>query len=107
MLQYLYQFDVLFENYLPDLYRHFQNEGVPPMLCFGKWFNSLFIISFPMSLCIRIWDNLLVYGSIYIFQVSLAILKLLEEPLMERDLDGINKYLKSFKKDELAAYQGT
>jgi hypothetical protein len=26
---------------------------------------------------------------------------------MQRDLDGINKYLKSFKKDELAAYQGT
>ena len=76
---------------------------IPPMLWLGKWFTSLFILSFPISLCIRIWDNLLVHGSIYIFQVSLAILRLIEKPLLSYDLDGINQFLKSFKDDELAA----
>lgn len=89
-MQYLYQFDVLFEQFLPRLYSHFQEQGMPPMLWLGKWFTSLFILSFPVSLCIRIWDNLLVHGSVYIFQVSLAILKLIEEPLLGYDLDRIN-----------------
>jgi F0F1-type ATP synthase membrane subunit a len=71
-----------------------------------KWFTSIFILSFPVSLCIRIWDNLLANGTIYLFQVSLAILKLLEPDLLKLDLDGICKYFSSFKEGEFASYQG-
>jgi hypothetical protein len=53
-----------------------------------------------LGLCIRIWDNLFVYGTRYIFQVSLAILKLIEDDLLQLDLSGINDYFKSFKDDD-------
>jgi hypothetical protein len=71
-----------------------------------KWFQSLFLYSFPLGLCIRIWDNIFVYGTRYLFQVSIAILRLIQNDLVQMDLSGINDYLKSFKDDEKVAYQG-
>lgn len=45
------------------------------------------------------------YGTHYIFQVSIAILRLIQHDLLQLDLSGINDYLKSFKDDEKLAYQ--
>ena len=53
-----------------------------------------------MGLCLRIWDNILVHGSIYIFKVAIAILQLVEEDLLKLDMAGINDYFKSFKEDD-------
>ena len=46
------------------------------------------------------------FGTHYIFQVSIAILRLIQYDLVQLDLSGINDYLKSFKEDEKAAFQG-
>jgi hypothetical protein len=48
----------------------------------------------------RIWDNLLVYGTRYIFQVSIAILRLTQHDLIHLDISDVNDYFKSFKDDE-------
>lgn len=65
--QYFYQFDQVFQYELPELHRHFTEISIPNLLWLQKWFQSIFLYSFPLGLCIRIWDNLLVYGTRYIF----------------------------------------
>lgn len=45
------------------------------------------------------------HGTRYLFQVSIAILRLVQDDLLMMDLSGINDYLKSFKEDEKIAYQ--
>lgn len=53
-----------------------------------------------MGLCIRIWDNLLVFGTRYIFQVSIAVLRLTQHDLINLDISDVNDYFKSFKDDD-------
>lgn len=48
-------------------------------------------------MCIRIWDNILVHGTRYLFRVTIAILKLVESHLYTEDISGVNDFFKSFK----------
>lgn len=98
-MQYLSIFKDLFEEYLPELFSHFENENLPDQLWIQKWFMSCFLYSFPMGLCIRIWDNLLAYGTRFLFNVSLAILFMLKDQLMDLDFSDINDYFKALKDD--------
>ena len=54
-------------------------------------------------MCIRVWDNIFTYGTYFIFNVVIAILKLGEKKLLSYDLDGITNYFKSFKELESKA----
>lgn len=62
---------------------------------------TCFLYSFPMELCIRIWDNLLAYGTRFLFNVSLSILKQVEYRLLELDMAEINEFFKLFKREDL------
>ncbi len=37
LLQYFYQFDYIFQQELPELYRHFEDIQIPNMLWIQKW----------------------------------------------------------------------
>jgi hypothetical protein len=52
-----------------------------------------------MGLCIRIWDNILVFGTRYIFRVTIAILRLVQNELFQLDISGVNEFFKSFKNE--------
>lgn len=56
---------------------------------------TLFLYSFPIKLCIRVWDNILVEGSAFIFKFPLAIMEIFEKELLEKDLDEINDLFES------------
>jgi hypothetical protein len=94
-------FDDLFQEWMPSLHNHFQNEGLHSTMWIQKWFMTCFLYSFPMDLCIRIWDNLLAYGTRFLFNVSLSILKSVEYRLLELDMAEINEFFKLFKRDDL------
>jgi len=53
-----------------------------------------------LGLCVRIWDNIFAHGTVYIFKVAIAILKLIEPEIIKLDLSKINDVFKSFKDDE-------
>lgn len=98
--RYLMIFDRLFEEILPNLHAHFKSEGIPELLWIHKWFSTCFLYSFPLGLCIRIWDNIFVYGTKFILQASIAILKLIEDDLLQISFSDINEYLKHLKEEE-------
>ena len=99
LIQYLKVFQELFKEWIPDLWDHFEMEGLPDQMWIHKWFMTCFLYSFPLGLCIRIWDNILAFGTRFMFNISLAILNLLKDQLLELDFNDINEFFKSLKDD--------
>ena len=93
-------FHELMDIYLPELHEHLTELGTPDLLWINKWFQTCFLYSFPLGLCIRIWDNILADGTKFFFKVTLAILKLVESELMKLDFSEINEYFKSFNEKD-------
>ncbi|CAI2386358.1 unnamed protein product [Moneuplotes crassus] len=95
--QFVYQFDKLFEKKIPKLKSHFDNIGYPAPVWLQKWFMTLFLYSFPMKLCIRLWDNLLVEGLVYIFKFPLAIMEILQLTLLKCNFEEVNEILSNLR----------
>jgi len=56
-----------------------------------------------MNLCIRVWDNILVEGSVFMFKFPLAIMAIFEKAMLEMDLEQINDLFESLNSEsELA-----
>ena len=94
LMKYVEVFHVLFENAMPQLHDHLSE--LPDLLWINKWFQTCFLYSFPLGLCIRIWDNIMADGTKFFFKVALAILKLTENDLITLDFSEINEFFKSF-----------
>jgi len=55
-----------------------------------------------MDLCIRIWDNILAYGTRFLFNITLALLELLQDRLLTLDMCQIDEFFKLLKDDDHA-----
>ena len=95
--QFVYQFESLFEEKLPELKSHFDQLGFYSDIYLQNWFMTLFNC-FPMDLWIRLWDHLLVEGLPYMFKFPLAIMQILENDLLAHDLEGVNEIIMSVRK---------
>ena len=91
----LYCVDRLIEMYLPALFSHFKEERVSPVMFASEWFTTLFTFTFPISFTRRVWTEFFVHGKLYIFRVSMAILKLLEKKLLKLPFESIVQMLKA------------
>ena len=79
---------------MPELHSHF--DDIPDLLWINKWFQTCFLYSFPLGLCIRIWDNILADGTKFFFKVALAILHLVQSDLLQLQMTDINEFFKRF-----------
>lgn len=98
--QLLYIFTILFEEMFPELKEHFENEGMGPAIWLMKWFMTLFLSSFPMGLCIRVWDNFLAEGRVFMFKFPLAIMKIFEQQMLNSSIEGLNDLINSLYLEE-------
>eukprot|EP00899_Mesostigma_viride_P024883 jgi/Mesvir1/557/Mv11408-RA.1 len=80
--QYLYQLDRLLGDAMPALAAHFVAEGVHASMFASQWFLTAFAYSFPLHLALRVWDMFLLEGMKVVFQVALALLKLMHDRLI-------------------------
>jgi hypothetical protein len=99
LMQYQAVFKDLFAELMPALHQHFENEDFPESLWVHKWFSTLFLYSFPFDFCIRAWDNILAYGTRFIFNISLAVLQQLEGELMGCGMVEILELFKKLKRE--------
>jgi len=100
LLKYVKVFGVLFKERLPDLHSHFNDINFPDLLWVHKWFQTLFLYSFPFSFCIRVWDNILADGTKFMFKAALALVKLAKDDLLKLDFTGINDFFKALSEDK-------
>lgn len=52
----IYQLECMVQEFLPDLYRHFQSEHFNTSMYASSWFLTLFTNQFPLSIVCRIMD---------------------------------------------------
>jgi cytohesin/brefeldin A-inhibited guanine nucleotide-exchange protein len=71
-------FKNLISKYLPRLNKHFTKLEITPELYFNRWISSFFIKAFPYDVLLKLWDNYIVKGEVFLFEISLTILKIQE-----------------------------
>jgi len=94
--QYLYILDRLIENHLPKVFSHFKGQGIVPMLFASEWFSTLFTYTFPFETTNRVWDFFFMEGTVYLFRVGLAMLKLSQDIILKSSFETIIEHLKIF-----------
>lgn len=89
--------ETLVEKTMPILWNHLVAMDVPLSVVSMPWFLSLFANSMPLPYAFRIIDILMLEGSKALFQVSLAILRVNGERLLEaEDNTAVIEILKSY-----------
>merc|ERR1740129_2361276 len=89
-----YQLNRLLEKSMPDLWHHFQQQGLETHMFASQWFLTLFSAKFPLFLVFRVLDVFMLQGTETIFQVSLALLMMVKKELLSQDFEGIMKYFR-------------
>lgn len=82
-------FESLVESNIPELWAHIQENDIQLSIVSLPWFLSLFFTSMPLEYAFRIIDIFLMNGPKTLFQVSLGILKVNFDDLMEAEEDGM------------------
>eukprot|EP00727_Mastigamoeba_balamuthi_P003736 m51a1_g1336 hypothetical protein (681) ;mRNA; r:309630-312565 len=90
-------FKELVTTYYPRLQQHFEDCSLSLELATTKWFLCVFVGSLPNETTLRIWDCFFLYGSVFLFRVAMAVLKVGEEHLRNTEnTTQLIKLLNSF-----------
>jgi hypothetical protein len=79
----LHVLSILIDQFLPKLSQHLKNYGVDIRPIAFAWFISLFIKTLPIESVLRVWDLLLIEGSVILFRVTLGILSVHAPALLQ------------------------
>lgn len=92
---YLSKFELLFSTHMPELYTHFQAEGVHVATFCTRWFLTFFssFETLAPTLVTRLLDIFIIDGWRIMFSVSLVILDELQSQLLKCDMEGILRVL--------------
>lgn len=92
---YVEVFMKLFTKNIPELKKHFEKLEIPEEVWISKWFRTLFTLSLPINICLRIWDCLIAFGLDFLLNFALAFMKYLETDLLKKqDLFDVIEYFK-------------
>ncbi|KAK2149211.1 hypothetical protein LSH36_462g01015 [Paralvinella palmiformis] len=89
----MFQLECMIQEHLPNLYSHFQVHGFYVSMFASSWFLTLFTQTLPIPVACRIFDVFLVEGLEMIFRVGFAILQLILDELLARDMEGMITFL--------------
>lgn len=66
---------LLSQEHLPELWQHFQEQGVEVHMFASQWFLTLYTAKFPLFMVFHYLDLFLLIGLDSVFQVALALLQ--------------------------------
>jgi len=91
---FLEEFDTLYNEHLPKLRDHFKSQGVVDHMWVSKWFSTLYLYRIPFAVAVRIWDNIVTKGTVYLFKAGIVILDTLQTELITQEIDEITQTFK-------------
>ncbi|XP_015648338.1 uncharacterized protein [Oryza sativa Japonica Group] len=97
--QYLYQFEKLVLEQMPQLGQHFIEEMINPSMYASQWFITVFSYSFPFHLTLRVWDVFLYEGIKVVFQVGLALLRFCHDELVKLPFEKLLHAFRNFPEE--------
>lgn len=110
----MYKLECLIQEFLPDLYQHFQTQSFHTSMYASSWFLTLFATVVPLSVACRVMDLFISEGMDVIFRVGIAILQSSQTELLSKDMELMLQFFQKeiavkFEADEeaffTAAYQ--
>lgn len=91
----MHQLDSLVHEQLPDLHAHFTLHTFHTTMYASSWFLTLFATSLPQDLAFRVMDLILAEGTIFIFQMGMAILRMSAIELMALDMEHMIRFFQN------------
>ncbi|XP_066857689.1 ecotropic viral integration site 5 protein homolog isoform X3 [Anser cygnoides] len=85
----MYQFECMIQEYLPELYVHFQSQSFHTSMYASSWFLTIFLTTFPLPIATRIFDIFMSEGLEIVFRVGLALLQMNQAELLQLDMEGM------------------
>uniref|UniRef100_A0A8C2ITH5 Rab-GAP TBC domain-containing protein n=1 Tax=Cyprinus carpio TaxID=7962 RepID=A0A8C2ITH5_CYPCA len=92
-----YQLERLLQEQLPDLWSHFQDLNLEAHMYASQWFLTLFTAKFPLCMVFHITDLLLCEGLNIIFNVALALLKVMHLTIQIVPTKKLKKFEKEYQ----------
>ncbi len=95
-------YEGLFAEHLPQLFQHFQSEGVQSDQYIVSWLLTLFTRALPLDVACRVWDVYLASAhedELILWRVALALLTVMQPRLLKEDIGGILALLNSVPED--------
>ncbi|CAF4183124.1 unnamed protein product [Rotaria socialis] len=89
---HMYQLEYMIQEFLPELYRHFQAETMNISMYASSWFLTLFTTQLPFNIVCRTMDLFLSEGMEMIFRISIALLEMHQDELMLLSMEDMLKY---------------
>ena len=93
-------FDILLEEYIPEVKKHLDEMGITYDLWIGQWFQTLFTIILPVNWCKRLWDCIYSENIFFMVKFGIAFIRILKDDIMikSEEIDiidffkGLQKY---------------
>ena len=92
-------FNILLKKYLDKIEKHFTKLEITPELYITPWFEELFTRTLNVKLSCHVLDLFLINGEVVLFETSLAIIKTLEEELLNLTINEVFKALERFSEN--------
>jgi len=100
--RYLWAFDQLVAEHLPDLQAHFTSENVQHAVYLHQWFLTLFINCLPMPMVLAFWDAMVCggTGAEVILPITVSLLQVLQNVLLSLPFEDIVRFFKTMRNGE-------
>ncbi|KAI9253946.1 rab-GTPase-TBC domain-containing protein [Phascolomyces articulosus] len=72
----------LLKDHQPKLAQHLENNDIQPIMYIAQWFMTAFTLTLPWSSVLRVWDVFYFEGVKVFYRISLAILELVKDHLL-------------------------
>lgn len=100
MRKYIEDYQLLMDEFLPELQRHFESEGVQPEHYLHQWFLTLFACCLPIRTVLMVWDSFMCNGLEAVVLAAVALLSSVKEVLLMMRQEEIMQFFKRMKLSE-------
>jgi hypothetical protein len=92
---YLFLLKEIVKEKLPDIHKKIDDLKIPDELWLFKWLQSLFAITLPFAIVVRLWDCLFAFGIEFILNYSVVFIFYNQEKILKAN--DVGDFLDSFK----------
>eukprot|EP01112_Ceratiomyxa_fruticulosa_P017024 TRINITY_DN5237_c0_g2_i1.p1 TRINITY_DN5237_c0_g2~~TRINITY_DN5237_c0_g2_i1.p1 ORF type:complete len:510 (-),score=76.20 TRINITY_DN5237_c0_g2_i1:36-1565(-) len=106
--RYMNAMSGLIEAFLPRVYKNLTSLSIMPEIFLTDWLMTMYTKAMPLDIATRIWDITLIEGEMFLFRVTLAILRMYANILsvgsFEEGMALLKNLPKEMKEDDFFAF---
>ena len=101
----VFQLNYYINYYFPNLEYHLKKKQINPDIFFSKWILTIFSNYLPFNVLYKVWNIFIIDKWKAIFKISMILLDLMKDKLINTDLAGFCKYFKSNQCREIINFE--